>query len=121
GIFSLEDALKVVSARGLLISGLPKGSMLSVRSRIDMVQKLLPPELSLAAINTKDACVVSGPDEYIATFSQKLDQNEIPNRILLTSHAFHSSMMDPIIEDFQKVIESVSLNNPVKPLISTAT
>src|SRR5690606_21918416 len=58
GIFTLEDALKVVAARGLMISNLPKGSMLSIRSRIDKVEKLLPPELSLAALNTKDICVV---------------------------------------------------------------
>lgn len=121
GIFTLEDALKAIAARGLLISNLPKGSMLSVRSRVDKVLKLLPEELSIAAINTNNLSVVSGPDEYIAMFAQKLDQYEIPNRILQTSHAFHSSMMDSIVDDFKEVIKSLPLKNIQKPMISTVT
>jgi amino acid adenylation domain-containing protein len=121
GVFSLKDALKAIAARGILISNLPTGSMLSVRSRVDTITKLLPEELSIAAINTQSVSVVSGPDEYIAMFAQKLDQHDIPNRILKTSHAFHSSMMDSIVEDFKEVIKTISLANLQKPIISTVT
>ncbi|HLU88647.1 MAG TPA: amino acid adenylation domain-containing protein [Cyclobacteriaceae bacterium] len=121
GVFSLKDALKVIAARGLLISNLPKGSMLSVRSAVDKIANLIPEELSIAAVNTKNLSVVSGPDEFIATFAQTLDQHEIPNRIIKTSHAFHSSMMDDIVDDFKEVVQSVSLKTLQKPIISTVT
>ncbi|MEX2594096.1 MAG: amino acid adenylation domain-containing protein [Anditalea sp.] len=121
GVFSLEDALKLIAARGSMIGNLPRGSMLSVRAGVDEVEKILPRELSVAAINTSHLCVLSGTDEDIAIFAQELDKKEIPNRLLHTSHAFHSSMMDPVVEDFKEIVASVALKNPQKPIISTVT
>lgn len=121
GIFSLEDALKVVAARGSLISGLPKGNMLSVRSAVEKVKDLLLPELSIAAVNSKSHFVVSGKDTHISAFAQILSQQEIPHQLLNTSHAFHSTMMDPIMGSFREVLESVQLSKPQKPIISAVT
>jgi amino acid adenylation domain-containing protein len=121
GVFSLEDALKVVAARGRLISNLPKGNMLSVRATVDTVRRLLLPELSLAAINSKEHCVVSGEDRHIKSFAQVLDSKEIPHQLLNTSHAFHSAMMEPIISSFREVLDTVHLNKPQRPIISTVT
>src|SRR5690554_5714340 len=121
GIYSLEDALKVVSARGILISNLPKGNMLSIQASVEILERLLLPELSIAAINSKELCVVAGEDEHIATFAQILDHHEISNQLLSTSHAFHSAMMEPIISDFHKVLQSVQLKNPQIPIVSTVT
>jgi amino acid adenylation domain-containing protein len=121
GVFSLADALKLVATRGRLVSELPRGSMLSVRRGADVLGPMLPPTLSLAAINSKNLCVVAGPDEYIADFARLLDEQEIPNRPLLTSHAFHSAMMDPIVDVFAETVSGVSLNRPQRPIVSTVS
>lgn len=121
GVFSLHDALTLVATRGQLISELPRGSMLSVRLDAGKVEELLPPALSMAAINSRTLCVVAGPDEDIADFARQLDHLEIPNSVLQTSHAFHSAMLDSIIEPFRAVVEQVSLRCPQKPIVSTVS
>jgi amino acid adenylation domain-containing protein len=121
GVFSLEDGLKLISNRGKLISDLPSGDMLSVRSDYEHVAKLLSGDLSIAAINSPKACVVAGPADQIAAFIQVLDQAEIANKLLFTSHAFHSSMMDPILGEFKKIVSEVSLSIPKIPIVSTVT
>ncbi|RYF60975.1 MAG: type I polyketide synthase, partial [Cytophagaceae bacterium] len=121
GVFSLPDALTLIAARGKMVSQLPRGGMLSVRKEAAQVQAMLPDTLSMAAINSYTLCVVAGPDEYIADFSRLLDDREIPNQPLATSHAFHSMMMDPIIDAFAKVVASVQLHQPKMPVVSTCT
>jgi amino acid adenylation domain-containing protein len=121
GIMSLKDALHIVAVRGQLISELPGGSMLAVRVPIEKLNELIPDTLSIAAINSNQFCVVSGTKEDIALFNQELDSLEVPNKMLLTSHAFHSFMMDPILDTFQKELEKIKLNIPRLPIISTAT
>jgi amino acid adenylation domain-containing protein len=119
GIFSLKDAIRLIASRGLLISGLPTGSMLSIRAEISDFS--VPDDLSVAAINSKKQFVLSGTQEAVATFQTMLDDKGILNKKLVTSHAFHSAMMDPILEDFNKVLEQIKLNRPQKPIVSTLT
>jgi len=121
GILNLKDALHIVAVRGRLISQLPGGSMLIVRVPVETLNELKPDTLSIAAINSKQFCVVSGKKEDIASFNQELDAKEIPNRLLNTSHAFHSFMMEPILDDFRNELEKIKLNIPRLPIISTAT
>ncbi|MBC8082777.1 MAG: amino acid adenylation domain-containing protein [Hymenobacter sp.] len=121
GVFTLADALILVASRGRLVSELPRGSMLSVRLAAPQVQALLPAELSVAAINSSKLCVVAGEDEHIAALVRVLDEQNIPNRVLATSHAFHSAMMDPIIADFRRVVEQTKRSQPQKPVVSTVT
>ncbi|AKD58729.1 peptide synthetase [Spirosoma radiotolerans] len=121
GVFTLADALKLISIRGRLVSELPRGSMLSVRMEAEKIGALMPEPLSIAAINSQKLCVVAGHDEDIADFASVLDNMEISNRVLSTSHAFHSVMMEPVIADFEKVLAEVSLNTPTKPIVSTVT
>ncbi|SMP28098.1 polyketide synthase [Flavobacterium hercynium] len=121
GIINLEDALHIVTVRGQLISELPGGSMLAVRVPEAKLYELLPDTLSVAAINSNQFCVVSGIKEDIDAFIHKLDAQEIPNKILLTSHAFHSFMMDPILDSFKNELEKIKLNIPRLPIISTVT
>ncbi|KJD32012.1 hypothetical protein PW52_16000 [Tamlana sedimentorum] len=121
GVFSLEDALKLIATRGKLVSELPKGSMLSVRLSVEDIKPILPKSLSIAAANSSVLCVVSGEDEAIKNFSAKLSQDNIVNKQLLTSHAFHSSMMNPILNDFKKVFKNMELNAPSIPISSTVT
>lgn len=119
GIFSLEDAITLIYNRGTLISELPSGGMLSVRIPVSDVA--LPPELSVAAVNSENSFVASGPHEAIASFQALLDSKGILNKKLSTSHAFHSGMMEPVLEKFSEVVESITLNRPKVPVVSTVT
>lgn len=121
GVFSLTDALRLIATRGRLVSEQPRGRMLSVRLEADAVRVLLPDTLSIAAINSRTLCVVAGPDEHLADFARLLDQREIPNRLLATSHAFHSAMMDPVVDMFEAVVKQVALHRPQRPIVSTVT
>jgi amino acid adenylation domain-containing protein len=121
GVFSLSDALRLVAARGRLVSELPRGSMLSVRLPAAEVAALMPAGLDLAATNSPRLCVVAGPDEAIATFAHLLDERAIPNKLLATSHAFHSAMMEPVLASFGPLVASVVLSRPQLPVVSTVT
>lgn len=121
GIFSLEDGLRLVATRGKLISELPSGSMLSVRSESAKLAQFLSGDLAIAAINSAKACVVAGPTDQISAFSALLNENEIANKLLFTSHAFHSSMMDPILDEYRAVVSQVTMSVPKIPIISTVT
>ena len=120
-VFSLPDALKLVAGRGRMVSELPKGNMLSVRMEANALQAMLPETLSIAAVNTTRLCVVAGPDEEVAAFAEQLKLQEVPNRLLITSHAFHSAMMDPIVPRFTALVKSIPLHPPQRPVVSTVT
>lgn len=121
GVFSLKDALTLISERARLVSSTPHGQMLSVRMEEEQLKAILPVGLSIAAVNSKKLCVAAGPEDAITKFTEYLSQKGIPARLLLTSHAFHSLMMDDIVEPFKAVVKSVTLNKPVKPVVSTVT
>ena len=121
GVFSLEDAVKLVANRGRMMQELPGGSMLSVRAAEEDVVKRLPAECSIAANNGPQLCVASGPHEAIAQLQAELETDGITCKLLVTSHAFHSPMMDAIVAPYKKVVEGVKLNAPRIPIISTVT
>ncbi len=121
GVFTLGDALLLVAVRGKLVSNLPGGSMLSVRTSYDILSEILPEPLSVAAVNSDQLCVVSGEKKEIEAFSVILNEKEIPNSLLFTSHAFHSKMMDPVLNDFETEVKKTKLNVPRIPVISTVT
>jgi acyl transferase domain-containing protein len=78
-------------------------------------------ELSLAAINAPQRCVVSGPGEAIAALQRRLEKQELPCQRLHTSHAFHSEMMEPVLEPFRRFLRDVELHEPKIPYISNVT
>lgn len=121
GIFSLPDVLKVVAARARLISELPGGAMLSVRAGKDIVLSLLPDSLSLAANNAPNLCVVAGDISDVEHFSELLAQKNIPNKPLRTSHAFHSYMMNAMVQPLEKIVSLLKLGIPKIPVLSTVT
>ncbi|MBS1583426.1 MAG: amino acid adenylation domain-containing protein [Bacteroidetes bacterium] len=121
GVFSLEDAVKLVAARGRLMQDLPGGGMLSVRAAEEDVAKRLPAGCSIAANNGPQLCVASGPHEAIAKLQAELEADGITCKLLVTSHAFHSPMMDPIVAPYRKVVEGVRLSAPRIPIVSTVT
>ncbi len=121
GVFTLEDAVKLVAARGRMMQDLPGGSMLSVRAAEEEVARRLPPGCSIAANNGPQLCVASGPREPIAALQAGLEKDGITCRMLVTSHAFHSPMMDAIVAPYRKVVEGVRLSPPRIPIVSTVT
>ncbi len=121
GVFSLDDGLTLVSARGRLMQAQPGGSMLSVRIPADQLRPELTEACDIAAINGPHLCVVAGPDQDILVLQEKLEQRDIPGRLLQTSHAFHSPMMDEVLAPFREVVASISLSKPQLPIVSTVT
>ena len=97
GVFELEDALSLVVARGRLMDEMPEGSMLAVSLSEADTQPFLNSEISLAAVNAPGLCVLSGPGPAIERLSTELSSRGVHARLLHTSHAFHSSMMDPVV------------------------
>ncbi|BAY23355.1 beta-ketoacyl synthase [Calothrix sp. NIES-2100] len=121
GVFSLEDALTLVAARGRLMQQMPAGSMLAVSLPQEQVQALLNEELSIAASNAPSTCVVAGSHDAINTFQEKLLEKGINCRRLHVSHAFHSPMMESILEPFRQEVTKVKLHPPKMPFISNVT
>ncbi|MEM8675747.1 MAG: SDR family oxidoreductase [Cyanobacteria bacterium P01_G01_bin.67] len=121
GVFSLEDALALVTARGQLMQQLPSGSMLSVALSEQEVQPYLGSELSVAVINGLESCVISGATEAIEALQNQLVTLDVDCRLLHTSHAFHSPMMEPILAPFKERVAQVSLKSPQIPYLSNIT
>lgn len=121
GVFSLEDALAVVAERGRLMQQLPAGGMLAVSLTETEVQAYLTDTISLAAVNSSKSCVVSGPLAAINALYQLLTQEGIRCQPLHTSHAFHSRMMEPILEPFAGIVRQYALHTPKIPYISNVT
>lgn len=121
GVFSLSDALRLIAVRGRLMQALPHGAMLSVRMSEAEIKPLLTRETSLAAVNAPSLCVVAGPHGAIAKLEEELTRRDIAHRRLHTSHAFHSSMMDPILEPFSAEVRKIRLSAPTLPYISGVT
>ncbi|GAB1539815.1 hypothetical protein NUACC21_24820 [Scytonema sp. NUACC21] len=121
GVMSLEDALALVATRGRLMQQMPTGAMLSIPLSEAEVKTLLNEQLSLAANNAPSLCVVSGTHDAINALQEQLAARGIECRRLHTSHAFHSQMMEPVLEPFIKVVKKIKLNSPKIPFISNIT
>jgi acyl transferase domain-containing protein/thioesterase domain-containing protein/acyl carrier protein len=121
GVFSLEDALALVAARGQLMQQLLPGAMLAIPLPEKEVQLLLGKQLSLAAINGPSLCVVSGITSAVEALQKQLASQGVECRRLHTSHAFHSEMMEPILEPFMELVKKVSRKPPQIPYLSNVT
>jgi acyl transferase domain-containing protein/aryl carrier-like protein len=121
GVFSLADAMALVAARGRLMQQLPGGAMLAVPLLEQEVQPLLGRELSLAAINGPSLCVVSGPTAAVEALQERLTDQGVSCLHVHTSHAFHSEMMEPILEPFTEQLKAVNLEPPHIPYVSNVT
>ncbi len=121
GVFSLEDGLRLLAARGRIMDEMPGGGMLSVRlSETDLLARM-PASLDLAASNGPQLCVVAGPHEDLNAFRSALEADGIVSQELHTSHAFHSRMMDKAVERFTEELANIRLHAPQLPILSTIT
>lgn len=125
GVFSLKDALKLVTARGRLMQSLPRdGAMVAVMASAEQVKEAIQPyrhEVSLAAINAPRSVVLSGKRESVDLVVNSLAAQGIKTSFLQVSHAFHSPLMEPITEAFARIASEVALRLPRINLISNVT
>ena len=95
--------------------------MLAVPLAQEEIEPLLNKQLSLAAINSPSSCVLSGPTDAVNELEHQLTSRGVACRRLHTSHAFHSSMMDPIIGPFTEHVKKIVLKRPKIPFVSNVT
>jgi acyl transferase domain-containing protein len=120
GVFSLEDALKLVTIRGQLMQKTPPGIMLSVPLPEEDIKPLLTDDLSLAIINGP-SCIVSGSAEAVHTFEIQMKEKRLVCMPINIAHAMHSSLMNTIRKEFETQVGRVKLNNPQIPFISNVS
>jgi phthiocerol/phenolphthiocerol synthesis type-I polyketide synthase E len=121
GVFSLQDALALVAERGRLMQALPSGSMLAIPLPAAEVEPALGGSVSVATINAPDRCVVSGPGDEIARLEAELAGRGVQAKRVETSHAFHSPMMDPILDAFAARVAQTVRGAPALRWVSNLT
>ncbi|HEV2436224.1 MAG TPA: condensation domain-containing protein, partial [Verrucomicrobiae bacterium] len=121
GVFTLDDALALVAGRGRMMQQMPAGTMLAVRLPESDVKPLLNGKISLSAVNAPSLCVVSGPAEAIETVQRTLTQRGVACTPLQTSHAFHSPVMEPVLQPFAEQVGKMKSSAPRIPFISNVT
>jgi acyl transferase domain-containing protein len=121
GVMSLEDALQLVSVRGQLMQAQAPGAMLAVNGSGADIKSLLDDTLCVAAINTAHTCVISGPVGAIQSLQTRLESKNITNQLVPTSHAFHSSMMDSMLNTFASHVKNIRLQTPKSNFVSNVS
>lgn len=121
GVFSLEDALRLVATRARMIDELPGGEMLAVPLSAQELMPLLDDGLSVSATNGPSLTVIGGEANAIRGLERQLDSRGVASRQLQTTHAFHTGMMDPIVQKFTACVREISLKPPKVPFVSNLT
>lgn len=121
GVFSIEEALKLVVFRGRSMQAGAAEAMLEVQLSQNELTALLDHTLSIAAVNTPSSCVVSGPIDSIQSLEQLLAEQGTVQQPPDTFFDFHSNTFDNIADPFSQVLESINLHSPQIPFLSNVT
>ncbi|WP_128382158.1 type I polyketide synthase [Streptomyces cavernae] len=120
GLWSVPDACRIVVARAGLMQALPPGgAMWTVGASETEVAGLLGDGISVAAVNSARSIVLSGPGETLSRAVGTLRERGVHVRQLRVSHAFHSPLMEPMLDRFRTVVESVAYREPAIPVLAT--
>ena len=125
GLFSLEDGLKLIATRGRLMQGLGAGGQMvavfSDESRVRQAIAAYAKSVSIAAINGPENVVISGAGEQVQEVVQRLEGEKIKTQRLVVSHAFHSPLIEPMLEEFERVAGELTYREPRVGLVSNVT
>ncbi|MEV6646536.1 type I polyketide synthase [Amycolatopsis sp. NPDC051371] len=119
GILSLADACKLVAARARLMQSLPAGgAMVAVQATEGEVTPLLGERVNLAAVNAPDSVVLSGDEDAVLAAAAELASRGRKTKRLSVSHAFHSVLMDPMLDEFRQVVSGLTFSAPKIPIVT---
>ncbi|MGK5549142.1 type I polyketide synthase, partial [Streptomyces sp. URMC 127] len=122
GVLSLGDAAKLVSARAALMQALPAGgAMIAVQATEDEVLPHLTDQVGIAAINGPQSVVISGAEDEVTAIAEAFAGQGRKTSRLKVSHAFHSPLMDPMLEEFAQTVRGLTFNEPQIPVVSNLT
>jgi acyl transferase domain-containing protein len=121
GVLSLEDALALVARRASLVQGLPGGAMLAVPLPESEVRPLLDGPLAVSATNGPHLTVVGGPEEAVAGLENRLQEKGVTCLRLTTTHAFHTPMLQPAVDELARLAGTVKVGTPKIPYLSNVT
>jgi acyl transferase domain-containing protein len=121
GVFSLDAAAALVAARGRLMQQQPRGTMMAVRMPSAKLEPRLGPEMAIAGLNAPELTVVSGPQAAVQVLEADLRNLGIQCKVLATSHAFHSPMMDGALGPFREALGRITFGTPRLQWVSCVT
>lgn len=118
GVMSFEDCVGLVHRRGQLFDTVAKGGMLSVSLAASELELHLVPGLGIASINAPELCVASGPQAALDKLAEKLAEMDVDCQRVPIDIAAHSSMLDPILDEWRAHLKTLDLQPPQIPVIS---
>ncbi len=121
GVMTPEQAMSLVCERGRLMQGMAPGAMISLPLDEAAASRYLLPGLEIAALNSLRSTVLAGSVAAIEQLEAVLAREDIASRRLLTSHAFHSVSMQPMLDAFEESVAAISLQPPTQPYVSSVT
>lgn len=120
-VFTFEEGLQLIIKRAALMDKVEEGSMLAAQGELKVLKEIVPENIEVAAVNTSKSIVFSGTNEEIIALKKVFTATKIKNKILNTSHAFHSKSMDVILSEFEAEFNSITLKEPTISYVSNST